>query len=312
MVTYNRLDQIRETLARLLSEPCDLVYVVDNGSDDGTREWLGTQDPTRLRVVLSPENGGGAGGFELGLRRIVAEADPDWIVLMDDDGRPEAGCLASFLAADMTGYDAVSAAVFLQDGQICEMNRPTRNPFWNLRTFARTAWGTICGNSRHGFHIPDEAYTGAPTMIDATSFVGLFLPRATIQRIGYPEGRMFIYGDDVQYTLRLRKAGMTIGFVPALRFEHDYNRGYNGQRGRFNPIWKAYYTARNGIVVYRYAAGPLFWIAILIIVPKWTMAGLHYGETRRTYYRLLWAGLCDGFSGDHIRPHAEVMSLATG
>lgn len=313
VVTYNRMDQICETVGRLQAESCDKIYVVDNGSTDGTREWLREQatDP-RLKVVLSETNGGGAGGFELGLRLIVENEDPDWIVLMDDDGRPEPGCLARFLETDVSAYDAVSAAVFLQNGDICEMNRPTRNPFWSFGTFARTALGAILGNSRHGFHIPDEAYipTASPTPIDATSFVGLFLPRKTIQQIGFPDGRMFIYGDDVQYTLRLRKAGMTIGFLPSLRFEHDYNRVYSGKRGRFSPIWKAYYTARNGIVVYRYAAGPLFWLAILIILPKWAVAGLSYGDTRKTYYRLMWAGIRDGFSGGHIRPHAEVMSLA--
>jgi GT2 family glycosyltransferase len=310
VVTYNRLGQIRETLARLLSEPCDLIYVVDNGSADGTREWLASLNDPRLRVVLSPGNLGGAGGFELGLRRIVADSDPDWIVLMDDDGRPEPGCLSRFLDADMSAYDAVSAAVYLQNGDICEMNRPTINPFWSLGTFLRTAVGTALGSSRSGFHISDEAYSAGPIPIDATSFVGLFLPRHTIARIGYPDGAMFIYGDDVQYTLRVRKAGMTIGFVPDLRFEHDYNRVHSGRRDRFHPIWKAYYTARNGMIVYRYAAGPLFWLALLIILPKWAIAGLKYGDTRRTYYRLLWVGICDGIRGREIRPHAEVMSMA--
>lgn len=310
VVTYNRLDMIQETVERLLDEACDLIYVVDNGSTDGSREWLLGYGDARLRVLLSPSNLGGAGGFEMGLRRIVADEDPDWIVLMDDDARPDPGCLATFLASDYSQFDAVSAAVYLRSGDICEMNRPTRNPFWNLRCFLRTAAGTALGRSREGFHISDEAYNAPPSAIDATSFVGLFLPRHAIHKVGYPDGGMFIYGDDVQYTLRMRKAGLTIGFVPELRFEHDYNRVYNGKRGRFSPIWKAYYTARNGVVVYRYAAGPLFWIALFIILSKWTMEGFSYGETRRTYYRLIWTGIWDGLSGRTIRPHTEVMSLA--
>lgn len=311
VVTYNRLDMIRETLARLLEEPCDLVYVVDNASTDHTPAYLQTLTDPRLRIIRSDVNLGGAGGFELGLRRIVDEVDPEWIVLMDDDGRPASGCLDAFLSSDMSAYDAVSAAVFLRNGEICEMNRPTINPFWSIGTFLRTAIGTIRGEARNGFHIPDEAYRAEPREIDATSFVGLFLPRRTIQRIGYPDGKMFIYGDDVHYTLRLRKAGGTIGFVPSLKFEHDYNRAFEGKRGRFSPLWKAYYTARNGVVVYRFAAGPLFWIAMLIILPKWAMEGRRYGETRRTYYRLIWTGVWDGLMGRPNRPHAEVMSLAT-
>ena len=311
VVTYNRIDQIKETVARLTAERCDLIYIVDNGSRDGTREWLNSVVDDRVRVILTPRNLGGAGGFEIGMRRIVHEADPDWIVLMDDDARPEPGCFDRFLDSDLDGYDAVSAAVYLQNGDICEMNRPTLNPFWNVGRFVRTALGTAVGRPRTGFHISDAAYSAQPMAIDATSFVGLFLSRETIRRVGYPDGAMFIYGDDVQYTLRLRKAGLKLGFVPHLRFEHDYNRSHGGQRGVFSPIWKAYYTARNGIIVYRYAAGVMFWPAFLVILSKWAMDGFRYGDTRRTYYRLIWRGVRDGLRGNRDRSHSEVLSLAS-
>ena len=244
VVTFNRLDQIKQTVARLLGEKCERIYVIDNGSTDGTREWLGQVNDDRVRVTYSATNLGGAGGFEAGLRKAVAEDDPDWIVIMDDDARPQAGCFAAFLNEDYSCWDAVSGAVYLRDGRICEMNRPTINPFWSLPTFARTTLRTLTGQSRAGFHIPDEAYEKTATAIDATSFVGLFLPRDTIRKAGYPNGRWFIYGDDVMYTLSLRKAGMNIGFVPDLRFDHDYNSANNGEIGTRDPLWKAYYQRK--------------------------------------------------------------------
>jgi len=310
VVTYNRLEQIRETCARLFAEPCDLIYVIDNGSTDGTTEWLEALEEPRLRVIRSHRNLGGAGGFELGLRRVVHEADPDWIVVMDDDARPQPGCFDAFLSGDYESYDAVSAAVYLLNGDICEMNRPTINPFWSMSCFAKTTINTLLGQSRNGFHVSDEDYHAAPREIDATSFVGLFLSRETISQIGYPDGTMFIYGDDVHYTLRLRKAGLKLGFVPELRFEHDYNRTHGGKRGIFTPIWKAYYTARNGVIVYRFAAGRMFWLAFLLFVlPKWSLQGLRYGETRKAYYRLLWTGVRDGLKGNRKRSHQEIVAL---
>ncbi|WP_078059039.1 glycosyltransferase [Tropicimonas marinistellae] len=311
VVTFNRLDQVKRTIARLLDEPCDRLIVIDNGSTDGTKEWLRTIDNPRVRVIMAPGNLGGAGGFELGLRKAMELDDPDWVVIMDDDARPEPGCFSTFLEQDMSEWDAVSAAVYQKDGEICEMNRPTINPFWHMPTFFRTALKSLVGRSRGGFHIPDEAYESSPQEIDATSFVGLFLPRETIAKAGYPDGSLFIYGDDVLYTLGLRKAGMRIGFVPDLRFEHDFNRAYNGDACLYNPIWKAYYTARNGLLVYRLAAGMLFWPAFLVILLKWLSAGRHYGEVRRTYYRMVWHGVKDGLVGKRSRPHSEVTSLAS-
>ncbi len=47
----------------------------------------------------------------------------------------------------------------------------------------------------------------------------------------------------------------------------------------------------------------------LLILVKWLSAGRHYGESRRTYYRMLWHGVKDGVVGRRSRPHGEVMSL---
>ncbi|MFD0982100.1 glycosyltransferase [Tropicimonas aquimaris] len=311
VVTFNRLHQIQRTVRRLLDEPCDRIVVVDNGSSDGTYDWLRSLNDPRVHAIAAPGNLGGAGGFELGLRKAVELFNPEWLVIMDDDARPEPGCFTQFLEKDTTGWDAVSAAVYLKDGRICEMNRPTINPFWHLPTFCRTAVKSLVGKSRVGFHISDEAYKAGPVEIDATSFVGLFLSRETIQKAGYPDGSLFIYGDDVLYTLGLRKSGMRIGFLPDLKFEHDFNRTYNGDASLCNPIWKAYYTARNMLLVYRFAAGILFWPAFFFILLKWLSAGRHYGEVRRTYYKMVWHGVKDGLIGKRSRPHSEVTSLAS-
>ena len=85
VATYNRFDEVQETITRLLAEPCVAVVVVDNGSDDGTREWLSKQDDPRLLPVFTKSNLGGAGGFELGIHVAVETYDPDRVVVMDDD-----------------------------------------------------------------------------------------------------------------------------------------------------------------------------------------------------------------------------------
>src|SRR6056297_2810818 len=53
VVTYNRYGQITQTISRLLAESCDRIYVVDNGSTDGSRQWLEDMERkhTRLRLI---------------------------------------------------------------------------------------------------------------------------------------------------------------------------------------------------------------------------------------------------------------------
>ena len=67
VVTHDRLDQLKVTVARLLgAAPGDLasVLVVDNASTDGTADWLAEQEDDRLRTLRCETNVGGAGGME--------------------------------------------------------------------------------------------------------------------------------------------------------------------------------------------------------------------------------------------------------
>ena len=295
VVTFNRLAELQITLARLLAEAVDHIVVVDNASSDATPDWLATQDDPRLHVLRLSDNMGGAGGFEAGMAAARDLFDPDWVVLMDDDARPAPGALARFRAetpALEPDVGCVAAAVFYPDGTLCEMNRPSSNPFWNLSLFARTL---VRGN-RAGFHLPDAAFDpdAGVRRIDVASFVGYFVHRDAVARAGLPEGGLFIYGDDVLYSLRLRRAGIGMVLMPQVRFEHDC--GTMGQGFIYRPLWKIYYHCRNGVSIARQAAGPLIFPAALAYYTLvWWRRGRFYeaGE-KRLYRRLMWTGLRDG------------------
>ena len=66
IVTYNRLDKLKQTIER--SRHCSFyrTVVVNNCSSDGTAEWLDSLQDDNLVVIHSVVNGGGAGGFNLG------------------------------------------------------------------------------------------------------------------------------------------------------------------------------------------------------------------------------------------------------
>jgi len=206
VVTYNRLAHLRTCLAALREQRCDAIVVVDNRSTDGTGEWLAAQRAadSRLDVLTMPRNLGGAGGFEAGFRHARARYRPEWLVCFDDDAWPQPGAFRAFLEADLEGIDAAAAAVYFPDGRICEMNRPGLNPFWHPRRFLKT----VLGQGRRGFHLDDADYRAdAPVDIDSTSFVGFFVRGTMVERVGLPEGRLFIYGDDVLYALNVRRQG---------------------------------------------------------------------------------------------------------
>ena len=312
VVTYNRRAQLRRTVERLLDEDLDAIVVVDNASSDGSTEFLFRITDPRLNVVTLPENVGGAGGFEQGLRVVSERFDPDWCVLMDDDARPDPGTMSRFLGQaeglERQGWEAIAGGVYYPNGEICAMNRPSRNPFWHVKDFIRT----VMGRGRDGFHVGDEDYAATtPVAIDATSFVGFFLSRAGLKRAGFPDGKLFIYADDVIYTLRMTRMGGQIGFVPALRFEHDCSTYRLGGGDIYRPLWKVYYNYRNSLLAYRTAAGPvLYWPIFSWAAIKWRIRARHAGADRDTYLALLKLALGDALRGHLVRSHQEIRRIA--
>lgn len=307
VVTYNRLDELQQTVARLLDVPqraLERIVVVDNASTDGTGPWLATQNDPRLDILTLAVNSGGAGGFAAGMGHARDAYDPDWIVVMDDDARPKKTALETFRARDLRDWDGLAAAVYFPDGRICEMNRPSRNPFWLAGGIWRTA-----RHGRDGFHLSPVAYEGADVLpIDVTSFVGFFISRRGLALAGLPDAGLFLYGDDGLYTLGLSAAGGRIGFDPTIRFEHACSTFSNAQRGRFRPLWKVYYYHRNLLMLYRMAAGPWFWPVLLVVIPKWLSKARHHAGERRVFLRLLALAVRDGLMRRTGRTHDAVLA----
>lgn len=298
IVTYNKRAMLEQALAHTLAETVDQVIVVDNASTDDTETWLAGQSDPRLRVLRLAENLGGAGGAHAALSAALAEETPtDWCVIFDDDAWPQPGAFDAFRALKTTlaeDIGVVAAAVFNPDGTVCEMNRPGNNPFWH----APSVLATFLPWRRRGSKLRDLAYEpmAAGVAIDMASFVGFFVRTEAARRSGLPNQALFIYGDDLLYSLKLRRAGWRILFAPSVRFSHDTATLADG--GIYHPLWKTYYKCRNAVLVARAAAGPVLYpVALGYYAFGWWRRGRKAStQERRAYYRLVRMGLRDGLA----------------
>ena len=86
VVTYNRKELLKKVILSLKEIPMlTSVIVVNNGSTDGTEQWLAEQ--TGIETITQA-NVGGSGGFYTGIKHAY-EQGADWIWCMDDDVFPE-------------------------------------------------------------------------------------------------------------------------------------------------------------------------------------------------------------------------------
>ena len=311
IVTFNRLEKLQNTIEQTMLNDFDSIIVVNNCSTDGTQEWLETLTDQRLRVLHSDTNQGGAGGFGRGFA-YVAESMPEieWLVCYDDDAFPQPNVSTVFKSLSVPdNAGSLAAAVYLPNGEIAEMNRPSRNPFWHLREFLGAAT-----RGRNGFHIDDEAYCSAiPIDIDTSSFVGCFIRLSLIRegKIGLPRSKLFIYADDIIYVLESKRAGYRHLFVPTLKFEHDCETLID-QQDIYYPLWKAYYVLRNRLEMYRVASGAFYPFIFLIKIPVFILSYRFYEKSeQRRFLQVARVAIWDGIRRNFEKKHAEVIALSS-
>lgn len=307
VVTFNRLDKLRVTIERTLALPFAQVVVVNNASTDGTKDWLDALTDPRLRTLHEATNSGGAGGFARGFAEAARHPTAAWLVCFDDDAYPEADTLAAFAGLVLdASVGAVAAAVRLADGAISPMNRPGVSPFQSPRLL----WQALRRRTNR-FGVPDSAYASAARPVSYSSFVGLFVRCALVRgSVGLPRAELFIYADDTLYTLKIVRQGFTLLFAPTVRFVHDC--ATQVQQRRVNaPLWKAYYTFRNGLTFYRQLSGLYFYPVMLpILMLSWLGSARHYPDRRR-FWRVASTAIRDGLRGNFARSHEEVLRLAS-
>lgn len=204
VVTFNRLELLQRLVTRLRSiEELDHILVVDNCSDDGTAEWLNSQQDHQLDYRVLPENRGGAGGFQAGLQwSHDLGFDLSW--LMDDDGIPTKDCLAKLLAHEGK-YDFWGPAV-LAEQKPADLCFPVRLP--GTAKIART---------HDELHEVSQAGVVADVVIP---FNGVLVTRELVSIIGTPRAEFFIWGDDVEYLWRARESGAEVATIVDAEFLH--------------------------------------------------------------------------------------------
>jgi rhamnopyranosyl-N-acetylglucosaminyl-diphospho-decaprenol beta-1,3/1,4-galactofuranosyltransferase len=256
IATFNRLDDLKlcvDAVRAQTSRP-DRVIVVDNGSTDGTPDWLATQDD--LETVAFDRNLGGAGGFAAGCERGL-ELGTAWIWLMDDDAIPEREALGHLLGAAEEAREGVGAAlpaILYSVGAApagYALGRQTGRPDFHPRTESTDpSWPAVRD-------------------VDWGPFLGILLNAAACREIGPIRTDFFFQHDDRDYCLRMRLAGWRVLSVPAAKMRHPAPRRWKLAIGDRELViipgvapWKEYYSTRNLRVVEaatrdtEYAAAP--------------------------------------------------------
>jgi rhamnopyranosyl-N-acetylglucosaminyl-diphospho-decaprenol beta-1,3/1,4-galactofuranosyltransferase len=292
VVTWNRCQLLAEALSALQRQtvPVDALVVVDNASDDGTQELLSTRFPD-VEVVRVAHNLGGAGGFALGLERVLASTY-DWIWLLDDDTVATPAALQALLSA-AGDYRAgrpvlLASRVVWTDGRDHPLNTPRPKP---------GALGAERESARAVGCVP----------IRSASFVSVLVDTEAVRQRGLPMADYFLWNDDFEFTTRLIRGRRAL-YCPSSVVVHKtatFGSTESDPGDRFffevrNKMWV--FSRSHGLnpaekVLY---GGSTLW--------RWVRT-LSRSRNRPTLWRALGRGLAAGVRSGP-RPTADVIASA--
>ena len=227
VLSYNGRE---DTLAALDSLRGIDTVVVDNGSNDGSADAVAERFPG-VELVRAGVNLGFAGGNNVGIRRAL-DRGADWVLLLNNDALAEPGLVEALDAAAAARPDAGVLA--------CKILYADSDLLW----YAGAGFDPVLGRSRHeGFGRPDEPGALEDT-IRATG-TGMAVSRTAIDAAGLLDEELFLYAEDLEWSLRIREAGFAVVYVPEARIRHRVSASSGGAG---SPT-TAYYETRNMLAV---------------------------------------------------------------
>ena len=208
IVTHNRVELLRHSLEVVASQsyPVKHIVVVDNGADPDVEKLVLEVAGDRAVYTPSRTNLGGGGGFAFGfLTALSLGADAVWCA--DDDGRPEGSEVLKTLidAASRHNLEEVSPVV-------CNADDPERLAFPLRRGLE---WRRMRSELIDPANPEDDLLPGI-----ASLFNGALISAYAMERIGVPDYRLFIRGDEVEYHRRLVRSGLPFGTCLTTAYLH--------------------------------------------------------------------------------------------
>jgi GT2 family glycosyltransferase len=221
------------------------VICVDNGSTDGSDDAVEREFP-EVALIRTGANLGFAGGNNLGIRRAL-ERGADWVLLMNNDAEMEPGLPEALERAAAARPDAglLACKVLFEDGETVMYAGASFNA-WLGYSGRRAGWG-----ERDTFHRLRDV-----TRADGAAMA---VSSAAVERAGLLDAELFAYVEDVEWSLRIRRAGFAVLFVPDAKVRHKGSASTGGHASTAN----LYYDTRNTIAVVerhrplRFGLGPL-------------------------------------------------------
>lgn len=262
IVSYgDRSDFLNQIVVRLIESDVKHILVVFNGND---ATQLSTLHPSIIPLAIA-DNLGSSGGYLAGIESAL-KLDVGYFILLDDDNLPEPDCLMRLFAthtrlggSPLLALQAFRPAqpwqrVVVRSG-VMTIGRKNTYGWFNLANERHLLWRQL-GLDAQDTESKSKAAI-APVQIGVAAYGGLFIRREALELGERPDPRYFCYYDDLDFTNRLVRRGVTIHLC-ADAVINDLDLSWHARTERTHPAFsrntadqRIYLDLRNAFIFYR-------------------------------------------------------------
>ena len=219
------------------------IILVDNGSTDGSAEFVEDRYGESVRIIRNKENLGFAGGNNVGIR----SARGEYIVLLNNDTLVEPTYLEALVKA--IGSDR---QVGMWSSKVYSYYRRDRVEAAGELIY----WDGL--NRARGQYEQDRGQYDELEEIFFPPGCGGMYRKSLFEEIGLFDEDFFAYGDDAEIGIRARLAGWKCIYVPKAVVYHKNS----GSSGQYSPF-KAFFVERNRFwITIKYFPWPLLILSL--------------------------------------------------
>ncbi len=218
-----------------------LIIVVDNGSTDGSVEYVRRTFPS-VELLAFDDNAGFAGGVNRGIRYALKQGF-EYVALFNNDAVTDKDWLATLVdeAEANKKYGIVTGKLMRDDKKHLDSTGEQYS-----------TWGMPFPRGRN--EVDDNKYDKKEAVFGGTGGASLYSAKM-LQQIGLFDEDFFAYFEDVDIAFRAQLAGWQVRYTPnAVAYHHI--GGTSSKLGSFTR----YHSIKNFILLYnKNMPGWLFW-----------------------------------------------------
>ena len=243
ILSYNGKALLQDSISSYLENDYNRfkVVVIDNGSTDGTKEWVNLHYP-EVYVLRTEKNLKYSGGLNFGMKYAFGEHNADYVLITNNDVKADSKIVSSLVEVAVTdpkiGF-VIGKVYYYDQPDTFQTVGKGLDPVW---------WNT-------GHIGQKEKDQGQYNTIEERAFcddIYWLVNKELYLKTGGYDTEFAFQGEDFDWQVRAKQAGYRIMYTPKAKLWHKESMTI----GKTSPF-KAYYDARNPLIVhmkYRTAA----------------------------------------------------------